>query len=213
MASPVVGASTAIGVPWWGRLSSLLAPVLLIGGWSLAAARQPGGFDPVTGTISALAALDAADRWVMTLGIAGTGVCHLVTAAALRPAARTGRVLLACGGAATLLVALLPLGGSAAVGAGHAVAALAAFVLLSVWPAGSPAGTSGAPWGLRRPVARAAAAVLLLLTALFLAAVVVPLPAVGALERLAAGAQALWPAVVVATVRPSGSRSGDAPSG
>lgn len=196
-------------VPWWGRVSSALAPVLLVGGWTLAASRQPGGFDAVTGTISALAALDAADRWIMTAGIAGTGLCHLVTAAALRPAARAGRLVLAAGGAATVLVALLPLGGPEAVALGHAAAALAAFVLLAAWPAwswpGVPAAPDG-PWGLRRGVSRAAAGVLLALTALFLLAVVVPLAADGALERLAAGAQALWPAVVVATVRPSGPR-------
>ena len=35
-------------VPRWGVLSSVAAPVLLIGGWTLAARLQPGGFDSVT---------------------------------------------------------------------------------------------------------------------------------------------------------------------
>ncbi|MBA2310412.1 MAG: DUF998 domain-containing protein, partial [Pseudonocardiales bacterium] len=53
-------------VPWWGVLSSAAAPVLLIGGWTVAAVRQPAVFDSTVDTISALAALDATDRVVMT---------------------------------------------------------------------------------------------------------------------------------------------------
>ena len=42
-------------VPWWGLVSSAAAPVLLVGGWTLAAGLQPGSFDAVAGTISSLA--------------------------------------------------------------------------------------------------------------------------------------------------------------
>jgi hypothetical protein len=49
-------------VPWWGLVSSAAAPVLLVGGWTLAAGLQPGSFDAVAGTISSLAAEGAADR-------------------------------------------------------------------------------------------------------------------------------------------------------
>jgi hypothetical protein len=90
-------------------LSSVSAPVLLAGGWTLAAQRQPAGYDAVRDTISALAAANATDRWVMTAALLGVGACHLVTAAALRPASLTGRVVLAAGGAATVAVALFPL--------------------------------------------------------------------------------------------------------
>ncbi len=188
-----------IRVPWWARVSSALAPVLLIGGWTLAASRQVGRFDPRVRTISELAALDATDRWVMTLAIAGTGLCHLVTALGLRPAARTGRILLALGGAATVLVAVFPLpaGGSSAA---HTVVAFASFVLLTVWAPYAGVRESSAPWGLRRGVALASGAVLGVLTVSFFLTVLVSGSDVGLTERLAAGAQALWPAVVVATV-------------
>ena len=43
------------GVPWWGVVSSAAAPVLMIGGWTVAASVQPR-FDPVADTVSALAA-------------------------------------------------------------------------------------------------------------------------------------------------------------
>ena len=73
------------GVPWWGLVSSAAAPVLMVGGWTAAASLQPR-FDPVADTVSALAAPGAADRWVMTLALAGTGACHVITGLALRPA-------------------------------------------------------------------------------------------------------------------------------
>lgn len=192
-------------VPWWGRLSSLLAPVLLIGGWTLAAALQPGGFDSVTGTISELAGYDATARWVMTLGIAGTGVCHLVTAAALRPAARAGRLVLAVGGVFTLLVAAFPLPAGGGSSATHSVVAFVAFVLLTAWPAWSVRSSvrGFVPWGLRRPVALSAFAVLTLTTLGFFAAVTLGWAQVGLLERVVAGGQALWPLAVVVSSRGS----------
>lgn len=188
-------------VPWWARVSSVLAPVLLIGGWTLAAALQPGGFDPRVRTISDLAALDAADRWVMTLGIAGTGLCHVVTALGLRPAARRGRVLLALGGVATLLVALAPLPGGGGSSGAHSVAAFASFVLLTVWAPYAGVRDPGAPWGLRRRTCLLAGGVLAALTLLFFATVLAGATDVGLTERLAAAAQALWPALVVGSVR------------
>ena len=190
----------AASVPWWARVSSLLAPVLLIGGWTLAAALQPGGFDSVTRTISELAALDAHQRWVMTVGIGGTGVCHLVTAAGLRPAARTGRVLLALGGAASVLVALFPLPAGGGTSSAHRVVAFLAFVLLTVWAPFSGVDRADAPWGLRRRVALVAGAVLGAVTLWFFVVVVSDGSDVGLAERCAAGAQAVWPAVVVASV-------------
>ena len=104
--------------PWWGLASSLAAPVLLVGGWTWAAARPSGGFDPVVETISALAARDADDRWIMTTALLGVGACHLTTAAALRGAALPGRLVLAAGGVATVLVAAFPLPGGGGSSAG-----------------------------------------------------------------------------------------------
>jgi hypothetical membrane protein len=187
-------------VPWWARVSSLLAPVLLIGGWTLAASLQPTGFDSRTDTISALAGLGATDRWVMTVGIAGVGVCHLLTAGGLRPAAGRGRVLLAVGGAASLLVALFPLPADGGGSTPHSVVAFVSFVALSVWAPYAGRRDPLAPWGLRRVVALVAGVVLGALTLWFFVGAVTGADDLGLSERLAAGAQSLWPAVVVATV-------------
>ena len=87
------------GVPWWGVISSAAAPVLLIGGWTVAAGLQTR-FDPVADTVSALAAIGATDRWVMTLVFLLVGACYIVTALALRPARTAGRLILTAGAAA-----------------------------------------------------------------------------------------------------------------
>ncbi len=189
------------GVPWWGVASAAAAPVLLIGGWTLAAARQVGGFDPGVETISALAALDADDRWLMTAALAGLGASHVITAAALRPATPAGRALLAAGGIGTVLVAASPLpvgdGGSAP----HTAAAALAFGALAAWPA--LARRHGGPLALRPAVAGTAAATLLGLVGWFVIELARDGDAVGFTERLTAGAQALWPLLTVLSARSS----------
>ena len=180
--------------PWWGLVSSAAAPVLLIGGWTVAAGRQRGGFDPVVETISALAAHGADDRWLMTAALAGLGACHLTTALALRSAAAPGRVLLALGGIGTLLVAAIPLPAGGDGSAAHTAAAAVSFVSLGAWPL--LAGRSSAEaWPLRRPVSLTAGIVLLGLVGWFFVELVADTGRVGLSERVAAGAQSLWPLV------------------
>jgi len=200
-------------VPWWGVVSATAAPVLLIGGWTLAAALQENGFDQVSGTISALAAVDADQRWVMTAGIAGTGVAHVVTALALRPGSRPGRWWYALGGLATAAVAVFPLpaGGSEGGAPLHTLTAAAAFALLGTWPLverlarGRDPDERALPGGLRTPVVAGACVVLLGTLAWFGAEL--GGDRVGLAERAAAGAQALWPIVVVLSARPAGRRA------
>ncbi|MEU8330810.1 DUF998 domain-containing protein [Micromonospora sp. NPDC048839] len=121
-------------VPRWTLLSAGGAPLFLIGGWTLAQAAQPDGFDPVRQTISALTATGADHRWIMTIGLAGLGLCHLMTALGLVTAAPAGRGLLALGGLATLVLVAFPQrpGDGSTI---HVVAAGVAFVALAVWPA------------------------------------------------------------------------------
>jgi Protein of unknown function (DUF998) len=178
--------------PWWGLVSSAAAPVLLIGGWTLAAGRQRGGFDPAVETISALAAHGADDRSLMTTALAGLGACYLTTALALRSAAVPGRVLLAVGGVGTLLVAAFPLPAGGGGSAAHTAAAAVSFVSLAAWPllAGRSASEVAA---LRPAVSIAAGAVLLGLVGWFFVELVADTDRVGLSERVAAGAQSLWP--------------------
>ena len=181
-------------MPWWGLLSSAAAPVLLIGGWTAAAARQRGGFDSVERTISDLAALGADDRWLMTGALAGLGVCHLTTAAALRDAAPAGRAVLAAGGVATVLVAAFPLPADESGSTAHTLVAGTAFLALAVWPA--LAGRRDAPALLRPAPSAGAAATLLGLVAWFGIELSADQGGVGLAERVTAGAQAIWPVAV-----------------
>ncbi|MGL5927503.1 MAG: DUF998 domain-containing protein [Dermatophilaceae bacterium] len=147
-----------MGRPRLAVVSATTAVVALVGGWTWAAAVQPGDFDQAAETVSALAASTTPRRWVMTTGLVVTGLAHLVTAWALRPAERRGRFLLAAGGVATLLVAALPLPTPTASSLPHTVAAGLAFGLLAVWP--WLAARPGGPAALSPPVSRLAAAIL-----------------------------------------------------
>jgi Protein of unknown function (DUF998) len=191
-------------VPGWGVFSSVAAPVLLIGGWTVAARLQPDGFDSVTDTISALAADDAGHRWVMTAALAGVGAAHMTTALALRPAAPAGRWILATGGVATALVAAYPLPSQNGSSTPHTVTAGIAFVSLAVWPALSwrrrrPAGPVPPPF--RPAVALAASGVLLAGLGWFFTELFRDGDQVGLSERVAAGCQALWPLAAVLITR------------
>jgi hypothetical membrane protein len=181
--------------PWWGLLSSGAAPLLLIGGWTVAALRQPDDFDSTVQSICSLAGLAANDRWLMTIALLGVGVCHLVTAVALTPSATAGRVALGLGGVANLLVAAFPL---PAVGASpaHTVAAGTAFTALGVWPALGWRRGRATPLMLR-PVASIAAAALLLGLVAWFGVTLYTDVRLGLAERVAAGAQAFWPLIAV----------------
>jgi hypothetical membrane protein len=173
------------------------APVLLIGGWTIAAELQPPGYNAVRDTISALAAHGATDRWVMTSALAGLGACYLMTAVGLRPARRAGRGVLIGGGVATLLVAAFPQpvhGNSVA----HTIAATAAFVSLGAWPVFAARRRPCPP--LLTQTASVMATVALLGLVVWFAAEIHGGQR-GLAERAAAGAQSLWPLAVVLTTR------------
>jgi hypothetical membrane protein len=182
-----------------GLLPATAAPVLLVGGWTVAAAHQVGGFDPFVETISELARRSATDRWMMTDALAGLGISHVVTALALRPAAAAGRLVLAGGGIATVLVAAFPIpnDGPAVT---HVVSAATGFVLLAVWPALAIRRSMQAPAVFRRGVAIPAASVLLGLVVWFFYQYVEH-GQVGLSERAAAGAQAIWPLATAVLAR------------
>jgi hypothetical membrane protein len=185
------------GVPWWGLVSSAVAPVLLVGGWTVAAGLQPGSFNAVADTISSLAAEGAADRWVMTLALAGVGACHLVTGLALRPAASAGRLILMAGGVATVLVAAFPERAGGGGSLPHTLWAAVGFVALAVWPLAARKRGPLVPAGLRPGVCAGAAGVLLGLLVWFGAELIGGGRQVGLAERVLAGAQAVWPLAVV----------------
>jgi len=153
-------------VPWWGVVSSAAAPVLMVGGWTVAASLQPR-FDPVADTVSALAAPGATDRWVMTLTFVAVGVCYVLTALAMRPAGTAGRLILITGAVAGMLVAANPERAGDAYPWGHIIWASIGLAGVTGWPAGAWRRGTAVPWGLRPAVAAAAVVVLLALVLWF----------------------------------------------
>ncbi|MGH3196331.1 MAG: DUF998 domain-containing protein [Streptosporangiaceae bacterium] len=203
--APALPAVVAYGsavrdVPWWGVVSSAVAPVLLVGGWTVAASLQRR-FDPVADTVSALAALGATDRWVMTLTFLVVGGCYIVTALALGPARTAGRLILIAGALAGMLVAANPERAGDPYPVPHIIWAVIGLAGLVTWPAGAWRRGSAVPWALRPAVAAAAVTVLLALVLWFGAELVLGSGQVGLAERVAGAAQAVWPLTVVLSCR------------
>ncbi|MFG1654225.1 DUF998 domain-containing protein [Micromonospora sp. NPDC049275] len=194
-------------VPNWGVATAVAAPVLLVGGWTVAGARQPAGYDPVRDTISELAGHDATDAWIMITALLLLGCCYLAIAAVLHAAGLPSRFLLAVGGVATIALVAFPrpaVGGSLS----HGVAATVAVLALALWPAGSalrlPRGPDTAhprvPWAFRRGVALSATLVLLALFGWF-AFEVTNGSRTGLAERVTAVGVSLWPLLAVLSAR------------
>ncbi|WP_329285113.1 DUF998 domain-containing protein [Streptomyces sp. NBC_00691] len=184
-------------VPRWALLSSGCAPLTLVGGWTVAALLEGPAYDPVTQTISVLAAYGAEGSWVMTGAFLALGVCHLLTAWGLRPAARAGRVALAGGGVAAFGVALIPApssGGSLR----HGAVVVTGFTLLAVWPVLAALRRGGVPWGLRLTPSVAVSA-LMALGAVWFLVEMNRRGSAGVAERLVTCIQSTWPLVVVAS--------------
>jgi hypothetical protein len=155
----------------------------------------------VSETVSALAAVGAADRWVMTLTFVLVGACDVVTALALRPAGMAGRLMLMAGAVAGMLVAVNPEQPGVRFPVGHMVCAAIGCAGVVGWPAGAWRRGPSVPWGLRPLVSAGAVVVLLALVAWFGVELVTGGGQAGLAERIFGAAQALWPLLVVASCR------------
>jgi hypothetical membrane protein len=188
-------------VPWWGLVSSVAAPVLMAGGWTVAAALQPHSYSPVADTVSALAAVGARDRWVMTLTFVVVAACDVVTGLALRPARTLGRAILIAGALAGVLVAANPEQPGTLYPLPHIIFGALGCVALVAWPAGAWRRGPSVPWGLRPAVSAGAIAVLLALLVWFGAELIAVGGQAGLAERIFGAGQALWPLAVVVSCR------------
>jgi hypothetical membrane protein len=185
-------------VPWWGVASSVLAPVLLIGGWTVAADLQPAPFDAVSRSISSLAAEGMPDRWLITSALLGVGICNFVTGLALKPAAEAGRVLLILGGVCSMLIAAYPQHSHSGSPEHEAFSALGV-VLMTIWPIAAIRRDPSAPYCLRPRTAYLAVLFNLALLVWFTIELFNG-PLLGLAERAVTADQSLWPLAVVVSV-------------
>lgn len=177
-------------------VSAYLAPVMLIGGTVVAGALSPG-YDPVRQTISELAAGDAPTRVLMTVFFVLTGLCHLVTVTFARGIGIAGRIVFLIGALATLGVAAFPLPSVAGSSASHTAFAMTGFIALAAWPLLGMRFRAEYPWLVRPAGSVLGTAILTVFCVWFL---IIwsshSSPQVGLVERVAADAEALWPAIV-----------------
>jgi hypothetical protein len=203
-------------VPWWGVVSSAAAPVLMAGGWTVAAGLQPPhSYNPIADTVSSLAAVGAHDRWVMTLTFVLVAACDVGTGLALRPARAPGRLILIAGAVAGVFVAANPEQPGTNYPLPHIIFGAAGCAALVAWPAGAWRRGRSAPWGLRPAVSGGAVAVLLVLLAWFGAELITAGGQAGLAERIFGAGQALWPLAVVVSCRQAaraGSSASQVPS-
>jgi hypothetical membrane protein len=172
----------------WIAVPAITGPLALIGGWSLAQARQPSGYDPLRDTISALAARPATDSWIMTAGLALLGLAYVAAGVGLVAAGPAARAVLALGGLATVAVAALP-----QPNAGHVPAATVGFLALAVWP--------GMSRGSIRSIGVSISVALVVLL-IWLGIELHAGDLLGLSERILAGAESLTPlAIAVALTR------------
>ncbi|MET9110553.1 DUF998 domain-containing protein [Streptomyces zhihengii] len=183
----------------WAVVSSSSAPALLAGGWVVAARLEGPGYDAGKETISVLAVYGAPGYWVMSVAFVGLGVCHLCTAWGLRSAAWPGRLALAGGGIAALLVAVVPTGASGGSSA-HGVVVATGFLLLALWPVMAVRVSGNGPWALK-PGPSVAATASMVAAAVWFVAESHRGGAAGTAERVVTTMQSLWPFLVVMSCR------------
>jgi hypothetical protein len=133
----------------------------------------------------------------MTAALLAVGVCDVVTGAGLRPARWPGRIALAVGGIATMLVASFPqpVRGN---GVDHTIAATIAFLTLAVWPVMAVRRGAGVP-----VLSFAFAVCATVVTLGFLTWFTLEIHGShrGLAERGAALAEVVWPLIVVMGAR------------
>ncbi len=178
-------------------VSSLLAPVLFVGG-SIAAQLMAPSYDPVRQTISELAALDAPTHLFLTTIFALTGTCYLITAVYAVGIGLPGRIAIFIAGLTMFAVAAFPLPTAAGSTPEHRYSAMTGFILLATWPVLGMRFSRKYPWLSRPWGAIAGTAFLGIFCFWFLGVWADPSqPHIGLVERVAANLESLWPAVVV----------------
>ncbi|MEQ1736826.1 MAG: DUF998 domain-containing protein [Rhodoglobus sp.] len=192
--STALGASSLVRRP--ALISAALAPVFFIGGTIVAGALWPS-YDPLTQTISELAAGDAPTRVFMTVMFVLTAACHGVTGIFAVGIGWPGRAALMAASVATFAVAIFALPTVAGTSVEHRWSAIAGFILLAVWPLLGMRRGARYPWIIRPTGAMLGTGLMTVFCFWFLAVWSNPgLGYIGFIERVAANLESVWPLIV-----------------
>jgi hypothetical protein len=187
-------------VPGWAVGTSLLAPVVLAGGWLIAGALQPASYSPMRQTMSVLAGHAGTDRWVMTAALLLVGSCQTATGAGLTAVRMPARVLLILTGLSTLGIAATP---EPATGPTwrHLAFAVSCVVTTAVWPVLVARRAPAQPWILSVSGCATVTVIFAGLSCWLLIAARDGAGDLGMVERLTSAVLGLFPLVVALALR------------
>ena len=191
--------AVAAGPGATARIAAVVAPLALIGGWTVAAVLQPAGYRHRHPTISDLAAAGARYPAVMTVAFLLTGCALISIARSLRWLAPGARRVVMVGGAAVVVVGLVPV---TTLALAHSVAAAVAFIAMAIWPALSLRKGGARPF----PVAWVATATVGWTVLLLIVLLAPEMSYVGVFERVLAGTEIV--VVSIAAWRGNATKSG-----
>ncbi|CAB4630695.1 unannotated protein [freshwater metagenome] len=180
-------------------IAAIIGPIQSVLGWTIAGAMW-ASYNPVTQTISDLAAFESPVKWIMSSFFIFGGTLTLIASVSARTLALPGRIALFVSALCTygLTVFPTPLVGYSLE---HRIFAISSFVLSAGWPILAMRFRKDAPW-IIRPTASIIGTFLQTALALwFLSSWTDPSATnVGIWERVVAVSQALYVSVVVITI-------------
>ena len=181
----------------WALVAATLGPLQNVLGWSISGALVPG-YDPVSKTISELAADDSPVKWIQSSFFLVGAVLTLVAAMSAKSLALPGRIALVIAGLCGFGYTYFPTSTPPTSPNWHVFFATVAFVLFSAWPILSMRFDKRYHWALRPVAAISASLVMGLTTLWFLLTWLEPgQPIVGLSERVIAVMQVLWLSFVI----------------
>ncbi|MEY3028781.1 MAG: hypothetical protein RL198_178 [Actinomycetota bacterium] len=181
----------------WAFFAALIGPFQNVIGWTLAAALWPG-FDPITRTISDLAADDSPVKWVQTSFFIFGSTLTLLAAWDARSLPLSGRLTLFFAGLASFGFTIFATPSQDSYSWPHRIFASIAFLLFSLWPLLAMRRNPNLHWSLRPVGAIPATLVMFATTGWFLLTWLEPDQSlVGLSERVIAVMQVLWLSAVI----------------
>lgn len=135
-------------ISWPAAVAAIVGPIQSVLGWVISAALWPG-YDPITKTISDLAADDSPVQAIQTSFFVLGGTLSLVAAIFARSFSMPGRVVIFLGGMATYGFAFFTTPSQYSSSELHRIFAIISFVLFSAWPLFAMRFDKAYPWVLR----------------------------------------------------------------
>ncbi len=188
------------GIGRLALIAAIIGPAQSVAGWLIAGAMWPG-YDPMTQTISDLAADDSPVKWVQSSFFILGGTLSLLGAWQARALALPGRIVIFVAGLTTYGLTIFATPTQATSSLWHRVFAIITFVLMSAWPLFSIRRDRSRPWVIRPAGGITATLVFTVASVAFLSVWTDPAqPLVGLWERAIAVGQVAYLSFVILVV-------------